>query len=73
MPYSWITSHYSKKRFVFILFFSPIVAGLQVADLIAYPLTRHVLNPNAVNLAYDVVKSNIFTQDGKEIGLKIFP
>ena len=49
------------------------MAGLQVADLIAYPLTRHVLNPNAVNLAYDVVKSNIFTQDGKEIGLKIFP
>ena len=49
------------------------IAGLQVADLIAYPLTRHVLNPAAVNLAYDVLKSNIFTADGKLMGLKIFP
>ena len=30
------------------------ISGLQIADLIAYPLTRHVLNPQAVNLAYDV-------------------
>jgi hypothetical protein len=42
-------------------------------DLIAYPLTRHVLNPQAVNLAYDVLKSNIFMEDGKLMGLKIYP
>jgi len=44
-----------------------------VADLIAYPLTRHVLNPHAVNLAYDVLEPNIFMEDGKLMGLKIYP
>ena len=49
------------------------VIGLQIADLVAYPLTRHVLNPNQVNLAFDVIKPNIFQQDGKIVGLKVFP
>ena len=35
------------------------IIGLQVADLVAYPITRHVLNPDGVNLAYDVLKKNI--------------
>jgi len=71
----WVTSERMRSRMDGMDFQwkADDVTGLQVADLIAYPLTRHVLNPNAVNLAYDVVKSNIFTQDGKEIGLKIFP
>jgi hypothetical protein len=41
------------------------ISGLQIADLIAYPLTRHVLNPQAVNLAYDVLAPNIFMEGGK--------
>ena len=49
------------------------VIGLQIADLVAYPLTRYVLNPNQVNLAFDVIKPNIFQQDGKIVGLKVFP
>ena len=49
------------------------VAGLQIADLIAYPLTRHVLNPKEVNLAYDVLEPNIFVEEGKLMGLKIYP
>ena len=49
------------------------VIGLQIADLVAYPLTRHVLNPNQVNLAFDVIEPNIFQQDGKVVGLKVFP
>ena len=49
------------------------VAGLQIADLIAYPLTRHVLNPKEVNLAYDVLEPNIFVEGGKLMGLKIYP
>ena len=49
------------------------VIGLQIADLVAYPLTKYVLNPNQVNLAFDVIKSNIFQQDGKIVGLKVFP
>ena len=49
------------------------VIGLQIADLVAYPLTRHVLNPEEVNYAYDIIKQNIYKHDGKLLGLKIFP
>ena len=49
------------------------IVGLQVADLVAYPITRHVLNPNGVNLAYDVLKKNIYQVDGKMYGMKVFP
>ena len=49
------------------------IVGLQVADLVAYPITRHVLNPNGVNLAYDILKKNIYQVDGKMYGMKIFP
>ena len=49
------------------------IVGLQVADLVAYPITRHVLNPDGVNLAYDVLKKNIYQVDGKMYGMKVFP
>lgn len=49
------------------------IVGLQVADLVAYPITRHVLNPDGVNLAYDVLKKNIYQTDGKMYGMKVFP
>ena len=49
------------------------VIGLQIADLVAYPLTRHVLNPEEVNYAYDIIKQNSYKRDGKLLGLKIFP
>lgn len=47
--------------------------GLQIADLVAYPITRHVLDDNAVNLAYDIIKSNIYQKEGKLYGMKVFP
>lgn len=46
---------------------------LQIADLIAYPVTRHVLNPDEVNLSYDIIKDNIFVDGEKLMGLKIIP
>ena len=49
------------------------IIGLQVADLVAYPITRHVLNPDGVNLAYDVLKKNIYQIDGKMYGMQVFP
>ncbi len=49
------------------------VIGLQVADLIAYPVTRHILDPNEPNMAYDIIKDNIFVEDGKQRGIKIVP
>ncbi|HCC29094.1 MAG: hypothetical protein UU09_C0018G0002 [Microgenomates group bacterium GW2011_GWA2_40_6] len=52
------------------------IIGLQIADLCAYPLARHVLFPNEPYVTFDVIKSKIYCDkkgntDG--YGLKIFP
>lgn len=49
------------------------IIGLQIADLVAYPITRHILNPTGVNLPYDILKKNIFKLDGKLLGIRVFP
>lgn len=71
----WVDSVRMKKVFkkFEMRWKSENIVGLQIADLIAYPVTRHVLNPDGVNLAYDVLKKNIFQLDGKIYGMKIFP
>lgn len=71
----WVTPERMRKRMMGLDFKwkSEDLAGLQIADLIAYPLTRHVLNPREVNLAYDILGVNIFKEDGKLMGLKIYP
>lgn len=49
------------------------IIGLQLADLIAYPITRHVLNPEVPNPAYDIVCDKIYRYKGAVLGLKIIP
>lgn len=52
------------------------IIGLQVADLCAYPLARHVLNPKEPYIPFEVIKEKIDCDDkGKYLGwgLKIFP
>ncbi|MBO5562192.1 MAG: DUF3800 domain-containing protein [Bacteroidales bacterium] len=49
------------------------VTGLQLADLIAYPITQYLLYPDRVNFAYDIVKDNIYVSDDKKLGLKVIP
>ena len=49
------------------------VTCLQLADMIAYPIARYVLNPRAVNLSYDVFQCNIFTDRDAMLGLKVIP
>lgn len=49
------------------------IIGLQISDLVAYPITRYVLDSNAVNPAYEVIKEKIYSQNGKMHGLKIHP
>jgi hypothetical protein len=50
--------------------------GLQVADLCAYPVARHIINPNEPYPAYDIVEKK-FRKSGLGsilgYGLKIFP
>jgi len=49
------------------------INGLQLADLIAYPIARHVLEPNRVNPAFEAFKEIFYSKSGKIFGLKIFP
>lgn len=49
------------------------VFGLQIADLIAYPISRYVMDPYKNNPAFDVISPNIYKSNGKLLGLKIFP
>lgn len=49
--------------------------GLQIADLLARPIGRHVMDPNQTNRAYDVVETKFDRLEGqfRGYGLKIFP
>ena len=49
------------------------INGLQLADLIAYPTARYVLEPDRVNPSFEVFKEKFYGKDGKRYGLKIFP
>ncbi|MFA5162169.1 MAG: DUF3800 domain-containing protein [Elusimicrobiales bacterium] len=49
------------------------VAGMQIADLAAYPIGRKVLNPQRDNLAFDIIKPKIYSKSGNDYGLKTFP
>ena len=49
------------------------IIGLQIADLVAYPITRYVLDKQAVNKAYNIIENNIYKETGKLYGLKVFP
>lgn len=49
------------------------VCGLQLADLLAYPLARYVIDKSRANPAFDVLKNKIYAKGGKRYGLKIFP
>ncbi|MFH1825071.1 MAG: DUF3800 domain-containing protein [Candidatus Firestonebacteria bacterium] len=50
--------------------------GLQLADLIAYPLARRLINPSEPYIPFEVVKDKIYCNDSGEYegwGLKLFP
>ncbi|MBF0356902.1 MAG: DUF3800 domain-containing protein [Alphaproteobacteria bacterium] len=50
--------------------------GLQLADLCAHPIGRHILNPQQPNQAFDVLRSKFLNPEGGRLedwGLKVFP
>jgi len=49
------------------------INGLQMADLIAYPIARYVIDKNRANPAFEVIENHIYRKGGKRYGLKIFP
>jgi hypothetical protein len=50
--------------------------GLQLADMVAHPIGRHVIKPDQANRAYDILEPKFRRGPGgrvKGFGLKIFP
>lgn len=50
--------------------------GIEIADLCAYPIARHVLNNSEPNPAFDVIKPKIRSSSRGEVigyGIKVFP
>lgn len=51
-------------------------AGLQLADLVAYPVARHVINPNQPSAAWPTVEAKLRRSQSGQVrgwGLKVFP
>lgn len=49
------------------------ISGLQIADLLAYPIARFVINEKGVNPAFDLISGKIYSNKGIRYGLKVFP
>jgi hypothetical protein len=49
------------------------VIGNQMADLIVYPIARHVLDPTKPNQPYEVLAPKAYRGSGAVRGLKVFP
>lgn len=69
----WVTPERMKDRMNKLEFVPKAanIIGLQIADLIAYPIACHLLWPDKENPAYDIIKGNIYISDGKELGVKV--
>ena len=67
-----------KKKIRKFSFFSKKdnIVGLQIADLCAYPLARHLLNPKEPYIPFKIIERKIYCNDEGQYegwGLKLFP
>ncbi|MBK8947173.1 MAG: DUF3800 domain-containing protein [Ignavibacteriae bacterium] len=49
------------------------IIGLQISDLIAYPIARYVLDQSRANPSFDVINSKFYSKGTRRFGLKIYP
>jgi len=51
------------------------LAGLQIADLVAYPIGKKIINPEKQNRAFEIIETKFRKYGGtyERYGLKIFP
>ena len=49
------------------------ISGLQIADLLAYPIARYVIDETRANPSFNLIRGKIYTRNGRVFGLKIFP
>ena len=47
--------------------------GLQLSDLLAYHISRYIIDPKRANPAYDILSKKFYSKNGKTYGLKVFP
>lgn len=47
--------------------------GLQISDLLAYPIAKKIIFPEGVNVSYELIKDKFYTKNEKKYGLKVFP
>lgn len=71
----WVTSERLRKRISNFVFKNKKdnIIGLQIADLIAYPITIHLLHPERKNPSYEAIRYNIFQDKGVLLGQKVIP
>lgn len=49
------------------------INGLQMSDLIAYPIARYCMDKKRANPAFEIIRPKIYSKGNKLYGLKIFP
>lgn len=49
------------------------VNGLQLADMVAYPTARYILEPTRSNPAYEIFANKVYQKNGNVYGLKVYP
>jgi Protein of unknown function (DUF3800) len=47
--------------------------GMQLSDLIAYPIARYFMNPEVPNPAFEIFSDKFYSFNGRKAGLKILP
>lgn len=47
--------------------------GLQISDLLAYPIARKIIYPDGIHLSYELIENKFYSKNGKKYGLKVFP
>ncbi|HSX04675.1 MAG TPA: DUF3800 domain-containing protein [Rhabdochlamydiaceae bacterium] len=49
------------------------IIGLQIADLVAHPIGRHIMNPNQNNRSYEILKRKLWKWPKEELSIGIYP
>ena len=45
--------------------------GIQIADLLAYPIARKIIFPEGIHLSYELIEDKIYSKNGKKYGYEI--
>jgi len=49
------------------------ISGLQLADLLAYPIARYFIDKDRANPAFELLKAKFYMKNNKNFGMKEFP